>query len=69
MTSTLLAALAIALGGGDPLPDHPVTGKPVKPTWSYTYTTTTRDHRYLVRCHVPVRGERRCYIIGVRVTP
>ncbi len=69
MIATLLTALALLTGGGDPLPDHPITGQPVKPTWSYSYVTTTKDKRYLVRCHVPVRGERRCYIIGVRVTP
>lgn len=59
----LLSVLALA---GPPLPEHPVTGKPVQPSWSYSYPTVSKDGKWRLRCFVPVQGPRRCYIVGRR---
>lgn len=66
--ATIVAALTLcasASAQAPPLPDHPVTGKPVQPAWSYWSTAVSRNGLWRLLCYSDaVADKETCWVVG-----
>lgn len=66
VAAAALALAAPAAGSSPPLPDHPVTGRSVQPTWSYWHDAVSGNGLWKLRCYADAESTREdlCFVYG-----